>query len=172
MILEPKKIIPLFGIQHGMTILDIGSGVGFWVKPIADMVGASGNVIAIDYHSEIIQRLNHDIAEMGITNVHAITGDIHNIVEFPIKHDSCDRIIMIRMGSVVHDVYTNSVIKMLDYVKDDGKIIVVDHIDYQSRLEKELEQFLDQVEYQIISLVEERNNHFFGMNIIKKVEHK
>jgi protein-L-isoaspartate O-methyltransferase len=170
MILEPKKIIPLLGIQHGMTILDIGSGVGFWAKPIADLVGASGNVIAVDYHTEIIQRLNHDIMEMGMKHIHAITGDIHNLADFPVKKYSCDKILLIRMGSVVHDVYTNSVIKLLDYVKDTGNIIIIDHLDYQLRLEKELAQFSDQLECQIIPLVEERNNHFFGMSVRKKVD--
>jgi cyclopropane fatty-acyl-phospholipid synthase-like methyltransferase len=171
MILEPKKIIPLLGIQHGMTILDIGSGVGFWTKPIVDLVGASGAVIAVDYDPAIIQRLNHDITEMGIKNVHAITGDIHRLATFPVKHYSCDRVLMIRMGSVIHDLYADKVLELLEYVNDSGQLIIIDHADYQPRLEKDLARFLNQLEHTSLALVEERSNgHFFGMTITRTVE--
>jgi protein-L-isoaspartate O-methyltransferase len=171
MILEPKKIIPLLDIQHGMMILDIGSGVGFWTKPIADLVGASGAVIAVDYDPTIIQRLHHDITEMGIKNVHAITGDVHRLTTFPIKHNSCDRVLVIRMGSVIHDVYADKVLELVEYVNDSGQLIVIDHADYQPRLEKDLARFLNQLEYTTLPLVEERSNsHFFGMTITRKVE--
>lgn len=166
MILEPKKIIPLLGIQHGMTVLDIGSSVGFWVKPISHIVGNSGKVVAVDSHAEIIQRLNHDVTELGMTNVHAITGDIHNLSELSLRDHSYDRVLCIRMISVIEDDIQNKVKQLLDFIKDDGKLIIIDAMHYRALLLSALRVHSAHMEFTEMPEVAERtDNYFFGIVI-------
>lgn len=53
---NPKKILSPF-VTTGMTVLDIGSAMGFLTLPLARMVGPSGKVIAVDIQEKMLQSL-------------------------------------------------------------------------------------------------------------------
>jgi ubiquinone/menaquinone biosynthesis C-methylase UbiE len=53
---NPKKIIGHY-IKPGMTVLDVGSAMGFFSIPIARMVGAEGKTIAVDLQPKMIESL-------------------------------------------------------------------------------------------------------------------
>ena len=166
MIIQPTKIIPLLGIGHGMTILDIGSSIGFWSKQIAEIVGMQGKVIAVDNHTEIIQRLNHDIAEFGLTNIHAITGDIHKLSEFPVKKDSCDRVLIIRMVSIIEESLEQKILELVEFTREDGKVIIIDAMHYKHEIETILDKHTDNIVYQEIPEVAQRtDDYYFGITI-------
>jgi ubiquinone/menaquinone biosynthesis C-methylase UbiE len=166
MIIQPTKIIPLLGIGHGMTILDIGSSIGFWSKQIAEIVGMQGKVIAVDNHTEIIQRLNHDIKEFGLTNIHAITGDIHKLSEFPVKKESCDKVLVIRMLSIIEDSLEQKVLGLVEFTKENGNVIIIDAMHYKHEIEAILEKHSEHVIYNDIPEVTERtDDYFFGISI-------
>ena len=166
MIIQQTKIIPLLGIGHGMTILDIGSSIGFWSKQIAEIVGLQGKVIAVDNHTEIIQRLNHDIAEFGITNIHAITGDIHKLSEFPVKKDSCDRVLIIRMLSIIEESLEQKILELVEFTREDGKVVIIDATHYKHEIETVLDKHTDSIVYQEISEVAQRtDDYYFGVTI-------
>ena len=53
---NPKKIIaPL--VHEGMTVVEIGPGMGFFTLEIAQKVAASGRVIAIDIQPKMLEQL-------------------------------------------------------------------------------------------------------------------
>ncbi len=134
MILQPSTIIPLLGIESGQTILDIGSSIGYWAKPIARVVGSDGKVIAVDVHPEIIDRLNHDAAELGIENMHGVVGDIHDLANLPIKKGTMDRVLVVRMAGVMDDEIENRIPELIEFIKPEGKLIVIDHGGHHSTL--------------------------------------
>jgi ubiquinone/menaquinone biosynthesis C-methylase UbiE len=39
-----------------MTVLDFGCGPGFFTLPMAQMVGASGHVMAVDLQAEMLEK--------------------------------------------------------------------------------------------------------------------
>ena len=168
MILHPHKIIPLLGVQHGQTILDMGSSIGYWVKPLSQIVGGSGKIIAVDNHAEIIQRLNHDTQELGLSNIDAITGDIHDLSNLPIRADSVDKLLLIRMVSVIESHLEETVTKLLGFIKEDGHVIIIDAIHYKIDVLAVLAKYQGVFHYEEINEVEERtDNHFFGITIGK-----
>lgn len=168
MILEPKKTIPLLGIEHGMTVMDIGSGIGFWAKLLAERVGASGTIIAIDNHSETITRLNNDARELGLTMIQGIAGDIHQVTELPIRKHSCDRILMIRMITIVERNIMQTIQDLAQYLKDSGQIIIIDHQSYYDDIVSAVS--VSGLEMDEIPLIGERSGgHFFGMSIRRTV---
>ncbi|HQV64978.1 MAG TPA: methyltransferase domain-containing protein [Candidatus Paceibacterota bacterium] len=165
MILHPHKIIPLLDIQHGQTVLDMGSSIGFWVKPLSQIVGGSGKIIAVDNHAEIIQRLNHDAQELGLTNVHAITGDIHDMSKLSVRSGSCDRILIVRMMSVMEPKTTEILEKLSGLLNDKGQIIVIDGIHYRDELISFLSEQNSLIFWEIDEVEQRTEGHFFGMVI-------
>jgi len=57
---NPQKILKPY-IKEGMTVLDIGCGVGFFTTEIAKIVGASGKVFAADLQEGMLQKVKNKI---------------------------------------------------------------------------------------------------------------
>jgi len=159
MILDPKKIIPLLGIEHGMTVLDIGSSVGFWTKPLTERVGTAGTIIALDYHAEIITRLQNDCQELGLNQVHAITADICVPETISIAPQSCHKIICVRMLSIIDEQLAKTITFLETLLKDGGELIIIDGVHYKKDIEAELAN--TNRTYREISLVLDRTDHHF-----------
>lgn len=53
---NPEKILSPY-ISEGMTVLELGPGMGFFTIPAARMVGNSGRVIAIDVQERMLKAL-------------------------------------------------------------------------------------------------------------------
>lgn len=171
MIIQPTKIIPLLGIEYGMTVLDMGSSVGFWSKRISEIVGNQGKVIAVDYHPEIVQRLSHDITELGITNIHPITGDILKLSDLSVKKESCDKVLVIRMVPIIEENIEQKIFELLAFIKEQGSFIIVDTLNYKDEIETILRENVETIVYsEILEIAERTDNHYFGL-IISRNHH-
>ena len=53
---DPDEIVRPY-VAEGMIVLDVGSGMGFFSLPLAEMVGEIGKVVAIDLQEEMIKGL-------------------------------------------------------------------------------------------------------------------
>lgn len=53
---NPDKILASY-VTRGMTVLDIGPGMGFFTLPLAGMVGPSGKVICVDIQEDMLSAL-------------------------------------------------------------------------------------------------------------------
>ena len=60
MLQRPKKILGNY-VREGMTVLDLGCGPGFFSVEMAEMVGASGKVIAVDLQEGMLRKLENKI---------------------------------------------------------------------------------------------------------------
>jgi SAM-dependent methyltransferase len=172
MILDPKKIIPLLGVQHGMTVLDMGSSVGFWTKPIAHIVGPQGKVVAIDNHAEIIKRLHNDAQELNLSNIHALTGDINHVEYLPLRTESCDRILLVRMAGIIEHTSFEGMENLLGFLKSEtGKLFIIDSLYYKNDIQSILVQHRNVLDFQeVIEVSERTNDNFFGLVVTKKSE--
>ncbi len=62
---NPKKILGGI-VGEGQTVLDMGCGPGFFSVAMAEMVGASGRVIAVDLQEEMLQILRKKALQKGL----------------------------------------------------------------------------------------------------------
>ena len=62
---DPEKILSPY-INEGMTVLDIGPGMGFFTIPAARMVGESGKVIAVDVQEKMLTVLRKRAEKAGV----------------------------------------------------------------------------------------------------------
>ncbi len=54
---NPPQFLSRFDVHPGQTVLDLGAGPGFWTVPLAEMVGATGQVWAVDVSQELLDTL-------------------------------------------------------------------------------------------------------------------
>jgi ubiquinone/menaquinone biosynthesis C-methylase UbiE len=62
---DPEKILSPY-ISEGMTVLDIGPGMGFFTIPAAQMVGDTGRVIAVDIQEKMLKSLVKRAEKAGV----------------------------------------------------------------------------------------------------------
>ncbi len=55
--LDIDGIISKTRISEGLTVIDFGAGIGLFTLPLADMVGSSGTVIAVDASERMIEEI-------------------------------------------------------------------------------------------------------------------
>ena len=171
MILQVNKIFPLLDIQHGMTILDMGSSVGFWARQAVDSVGPSGKVVAVDFHENTIQRLNRDAAELGRENLHGMTGDVLNLQNVHLKKGSFDRVLFIRMIPIIEHEMDRVISELVEFTNSQGTLIIIDAMHYQKELESFLNNHKDTLQYSFINEAAERSdNYFFGVQVSRTVQ--
>ena len=124
---KPKEVLVKAGLEKGtFTLLDIGTGSGYLALAVAEIMGNTSTVYAVDSHEETIKILDSHLSEKEIRNIFAIKADAVN--EIPVKRDSVD---ICLMSNVVHGFAANNemekVLQNLSSVlKDDGKLIIID----------------------------------------------
>lgn len=65
---NPAKILKPY-IKDGMTVLDIGSAMGFFSLPLAEMVSANGKVICLDLQQKMLDALMKRAKKAGVAEM-------------------------------------------------------------------------------------------------------
>ena len=70
-----KNVLMEVGIKPGLHVLDYGCGSGSYIIPLAELVGKSGKIYALDIHPLAIQRVESIAVKKQLTNVETICSD-------------------------------------------------------------------------------------------------
>lgn len=62
---DPDKILSPY-IREGMTVLEIGPGMGFFSLPLARLVGKEGRVICVDVQERMLKTLRKRAQKAGV----------------------------------------------------------------------------------------------------------
>ncbi len=77
---DPRAILSPY-VREGMTVLEIGPGMGYFSLPLARLVGAGGRVICVDVQQKMLDSLHKRAAKAGlaerITPVLASEDSLH-----------------------------------------------------------------------------------------------
>lgn len=71
---HPDQALDELHLTPGMTIADIGAGVGYFSLKMAKRVAPSGKVYAVDLQPGMLERLRARAKEQKVTNVETILG--------------------------------------------------------------------------------------------------
>ncbi len=66
---RPAELTATMGLQPGMTVADVGTGVGYMLPYLSRAVGASGHVIAEDIFDDFLEAARHKAADEKLENV-------------------------------------------------------------------------------------------------------
>ncbi len=73
--LPRMNILKKVGIKPGFQVLDYGCGPGGYISPLAELVGESGKIYALDIHPVAIQMVQKLAAKKKLTNVQTLLSD-------------------------------------------------------------------------------------------------
>ena len=81
------------GIRPGFHVLDYGCGPGSYIAPLANLVGESGKIYALDIHPLAIQMVQKIVLKKGLGNVETIhsdcaTGLEKNLIDVVLLYDT------------------------------------------------------------------------------------
>ena len=72
---NPVKTLHGAEIKAGQTVLEVGSGTGFFTLPAAEMIGETGHLIAMEPLSVFADRVREKLAQAGLKNVEVMRRD-------------------------------------------------------------------------------------------------
>lgn len=118
----PAKMREELKVKPGMSVCDMGCGNGYHTLPLADMVGATGKVYAVDAQAEMIEMLRKRIDAKGITNIVPIVGLFHDP---KLQPNSCDMILLV---DVYHEFShpVEMLAAMHQALKPEGQLVLVE----------------------------------------------
>ena len=69
------------GIESGMRVLDLGSGLGHVARLVAEIVGPEGEVVCIDAQPSLLEIARQRTTEAGHENVRSVEADVRTYTE-------------------------------------------------------------------------------------------
>jgi ubiquinone/menaquinone biosynthesis C-methylase UbiE len=71
---QPDKVLDALNISEGMTVADVGAGVGYFSLRLATRVASSGRVLAVDVQPEMLGLLKKNADREKLLNIDLILG--------------------------------------------------------------------------------------------------
>jgi ubiquinone/menaquinone biosynthesis C-methylase UbiE len=71
---KPRELLEAMGVQRGMTVADVGTGVGYMLPFMSRAVGRSGNVIAEDIFDDFLTAAKQRAQNQNLNNVTFVKG--------------------------------------------------------------------------------------------------
>jgi len=71
---KPGKLVREMGVKPGMTVADIGTGIGYMLPALSHAVGADGKVIAEDIFDDFLEGAKQRVQEGKLENVTFVKG--------------------------------------------------------------------------------------------------
>lgn len=122
---NPQTNVEQLGLNHGMSVADLGAGVGAYTVAAAHAVGDTGRVYAVEVQKEFLTNIKDATSREGLSNVEVIWGDIERAGKTKIKDGAVGAVIVANVLFQTEDkVGTLNEIKRI--LKPRGKVLVVD----------------------------------------------
>jgi SAM-dependent methyltransferase len=74
-----RRTVDRLPLTSGMTVLDVCCGMGASAIPVAERVGPTGHVIAVDLAEKLLNKGSQRAAEQGLTNIEFRRADLESL---------------------------------------------------------------------------------------------
>ncbi len=102
--LQPEeRIVEWSGIKPGMTVLELGCGLGVYTIGLARAVGNQGKLYAVDMQQAMIQRLKRKLAKPEHSEFANIETRLASAYELPFADESIDLVAMVAVLPEIPD---------------------------------------------------------------------
>lgn len=128
MFTDPRKNIEQFDLAPGMKVADFGCGAGYHTFPLAEKVGPSGQVLALDVHKEQLITLKREAAKAGLSQIEVIWCDLEKNKGTKLKDGAVERGVVANvLFQIEHKA--NFAEETARTLKTGGRLLVVDWTD-------------------------------------------
>ena len=100
LVYKPENILMPY-INEGMTVLEVGSGMGFFTLPMARLVGESGHVVCVDLQERMIRAVKKRAVRAGLSNRIELRVCTHTSLGID---DLVEKVDFALLFAVVHEV--------------------------------------------------------------------
>jgi len=120
------------GIRPGMTVMDVGCGPGHATMDLAQLVGPTGRVIAIDESASFLKQLNDEVKSRRLLNVERILADVQELDKaLPVRGPYVD-LAYARWVFCFLKAPEDVVRHLARVVRPGGRVAVQDYFNYES----------------------------------------
>ncbi len=88
---DPVKMLTAADVKPGQTVLEVGSGTGFFTLPAARLIGDQGRLIAMEPLATYVDRLTRRVEDAGLRNVDVVQRDA---LATRLDTESIDRVLL------------------------------------------------------------------------------
>lgn len=125
-LLDPEQVLENLEITDGMRVADLGCGrLGYFVLPLANLVGPKGTVFAVDIIKEILKSVETRAKLSGILNVKTVWSDIEKVGATAIASESLDIVLISNLLFQVKE-HENVIKEASRLLKSGGQLLVID----------------------------------------------
>ncbi len=119
---RPDLVLRALELKEGMVVADIGAGTGYYTRRIAERVGKSGTVLAVDIQPEMLKLLQREMAKHGVQNVKPVLATPTSL---RLQPASLDLAVMV---DVYHELeYPHEVLaEIVQALKPEGRLVFVE----------------------------------------------
>jgi ubiquinone/menaquinone biosynthesis C-methylase UbiE len=116
-------ILAALGLQPGQVVADVGAGTGLFIPLLADRVGTSGTVYAVDIAPAFIEHIQKRVRERGLTQVKTVLNGEKSV---DLSDNSID--VVFTCDVYHHFVYYQEMLASIhSALRPDGRFVVVDY---------------------------------------------
>jgi ubiquinone/menaquinone biosynthesis C-methylase UbiE len=117
----PERVIKALNLEPGMTVADLGSGTGYFTFRLAEAVGPSGKVYAVDIDEEMNASIDKQAVAKQMENVKTILAVGHD----PLIPEKVDLIFSVNAYHHIKDraSYFRNAAR---YLKPSGRVAIID----------------------------------------------
>lgn len=119
---KPRELVAALGIERGMTVVDLGTGVGYMLPYLSQSVGPDGAVLAEDIQQDFLDKARARADQEHLKNVRFVLGtdqDPH------LPAGSADLILV--LDAYHHFDYPDRMlVKLGAALKPDGRLVIVE----------------------------------------------
>jgi ubiquinone/menaquinone biosynthesis C-methylase UbiE len=113
-------------LRQGITFLDVACGRGLYSLAVADRIGPSGTVVAVDLWEEGIGLVRAEAAARRVSNIRAHVSDVSR--KIPVESRSVD---LSMLATVLHDFVLDGIAdrvlpEVVRVMKSTGKLVIVE----------------------------------------------
>nr|VFJ58480.1 MAG: Predicted methyltransferase [Candidatus Kentron sp. FM]VFJ66669.1 MAG: Predicted methyltransferase [Candidatus Kentron sp. FM]VFK11707.1 MAG: Predicted methyltransferase [Candidatus Kentron sp. FM] len=124
-----SKMLSVLDLEAGDTIVDVGSGPGYFSFQFSDMVGAKGKVYAEDTVKKHLDYIEGLMGQHNIDNIETVHGDIDDI---KIPENVADIVFLCSLYHVIYltsfeDVKDRFIASIKKAMKPDGILFLADN---------------------------------------------
>jgi ubiquinone/menaquinone biosynthesis C-methylase UbiE len=119
----PETALDKIGIRQGMTVADVGAGIGYFTVRLGRRVGPTGKVYAVDVQPEMLSMLKQRAAKAKLNNVVPVLGSESDPKLPPAAMD------LILLVDVYHEFSQPQLMlqRMRESLKNDGRLILLEY---------------------------------------------
>lgn len=117
-------VMSALAVGEGSHVADVGAGDGYFTRYLAEKVGASGRVFAVDISQRALSQLRRLVEDEGYENVEVVRGEIDDP---KLPQSALDAVLVV---NAYHEMteYEAMLAGMLDALKPGGRLVILDHI--------------------------------------------